>query len=250
MPYFSKHRHRLLAGLLSLLGSWPVIAGEATPVVIDIPFAPPGAQQLDSGWSEVRFPRIPQATVYRLGQEAGETILSAQSQQAASALLYAVDIDPQAFPRLQWRWRARQLPDGGDIRRRQGDDYAARIYVTFAEDPGELSWTERLAYEAAGLFYGAYPPLRAINYVWATQAPVGTMRANAYQPRAMMFVVDSGPGHLGQWRLAERDIVADYRAAFGRLPPRINGVAVMSDSDDTASRVSADFAGIRFLARP
>ena len=238
-----------LLGLLLFVNSFTAAAGETAPAMIDIPFAAAGSKVLDAGWNELHFPRISKATEYRLVADGSEAVLTAHSQQAASALLHAVDIDPVAFPRLQWRWRAQQLPAGGDISRRQGDDYAARIYITFAEDPAELSWTERLAYEAAGLLYGAYPPLRAINYVWATQAPVGTMTASVFQPRAMMFVIDSGSQYLGQWRQTERNIVADYRAAFGRLPPHISAVVVMSDSDNTASTASADFSRIRFLPR-
>ena len=48
-----------------------------------------------------------------------------------------------------------------------------------------------------------------------------------------MIVVDSGDARAGTWQLHERDIVADYRAAFGEEPPPIVGIALMTDTDNT-----------------
>ncbi len=203
---------------------------------------------LAPGWRPVEFPRVSERTVYRLagGAEKGRWI-EARSERAASALYHRLDLDPRRWPRLRWRWRVRRLPDGADIRLRSGDDYAARVYLTFAEDPSGLGWIERLQYESARLLYGEYPPLRAINYVWASRAPVGTRVPNAYTERAMMFVVDSGDARIGRWTVHERDLLDDYRRAFAAEPPRITGIAIMTDSDDTASSAAADYADLMFL---
>lgn len=52
----------------------------------------------------------------------------------------------------------------------------------------------------------------------------------------MMIAVNSGEEELGQWVTIERDIVADYREAFGDNPPPLVGVAIMSDADNTGER--------------
>jgi hypothetical protein len=69
-----------------------------------------------------------------------------------------VTLDPQPWPILQWRWKADRLVAKADPARREGDDYPARIYVSFAYDPQRVSWLERAWYAAAKLFYGEYPP--------------------------------------------------------------------------------------------
>ena len=219
----------------------------AAPAELSLPIADERGTGLAPGWREVRFPRIPRGTDYRLVVEDGHPLLRARSRSGASALLHGLDIDPREWPRLRWRWRVRRLPDGGDIHRRAGDDYAARLYVTFAEDPSELDWFERLRLESARLVYGVTPPLRAINYVWANRAPIGTVVPNAYTRRAMMVVVDTGGARTGQWIEYERDLLADYRRLFHREPPRIDGIAIMTDSDDTASMAESDYAAISLL---
>ena len=92
--------------------------------------------------------------------------------------------------------------------------------------------------------YGDYPPHAALNYVWDARSPVGTIVASPYERRVRMVVVESGEANLGRWRAYERDVLADYRAAFGEDPPGIAGVGLMTDSDDTGERAVALYGDI------
>jgi len=47
----------------------------------------------------------------------------------------------------------------------------------------------------------------------------------------------------------ERDVAADSRAAFGEEPPRISGIAIAADTDQTGKNVRAWFADIAFTKR-
>jgi hypothetical protein len=60
-------------------------------------------------------------------------------------------------------------------------------------------------------------------------------------------VVESGAGRLGQWAEYERDIYDDYRRAFDEEPPRISGIAIMTDADGTGESAVAYYGDI-FLA--
>jgi hypothetical protein len=60
-----------------------------------------------------------------------------------------------------------------------------------------------------------FPPLVAINYIWESKAPVGTMVPNPYTDRVMMFVVESGSAEVNQWVNEERNVYEDYSKAFG-----------------------------------
>ena len=57
-----------------------------------------------------------------------------------------------------------------------------------------------------------------------------------------MIVVESGTARLGRWLGYERDVLADYRAAFGEEPTPITGVGIMSDADDTGESALASTA--------
>ena len=108
--------------------------------------------------------------------------------------------------------------------------------------------TERARYGAARLLYGEYPPHSGLNYIWENKAPVGTIVSNPFIARVKMIVVESGAARLNQWLRYERNIVDDYRKAFGEDPPAISGIAIMTDTDNTGESAVAWYGNIE-LAR-
>jgi hypothetical protein len=55
---------------------------------------------------------------------------------------------------------------------------------------------------------------------------------------------------VGQWLTETRDIYADWRRLFGGEPPRIAGIAVMTDTDDTGERAVAYYDAITLRTAP
>ena len=70
---------------------------------------------------------------------------------------------------------------------------------------------------------------------------------NAYTDFAKMIVVESGSPKVGMWVEESRNVYQDYRQAFGEEPPAINGVAIMTDTDNTKERAVAYYGDIRFV---
>ena len=155
---------------------------------------------------------------------------------SASALYRPLDLDPRVYRVLSWRWKVEGVLTRSDPSRKSGDDYAARVYVAFRYEPAGASAWERARYGALRLFYGRYPPGLARNYVWESRLPVGAVLDNAYSARAKMVVVRSGAADAGRWVTERHDLYADYRSIVGGEPPRIVGVALMTDTDDTGER--------------
>jgi len=62
----------------------------------------------------------------------------------------------------------------------------------------------------------------------------------------MMFVVESGSAKLNQWVSEERNVYEDYKKAFKEEPPMISGVAIMTDTDNTAESAIAFYGDIIF----
>lgn len=54
---------------------------------------------------------------------------------------------------------------GRALTRKDGDDYPARIYVSFRYSPGRLSLLDRAKYAAAQFVDGEYPPHAGRNYI-------------------------------------------------------------------------------------
>ena len=205
---------------------------------------------LPDGWAPLTFPQIDKHTRYTLvrDDEAG-VVVRAEAHAAASGLMRKIDFPVRDRPLLAWRWKADNLIVRSDVTSREGDDYPVRLYVAFRYAPERLSFADRVKYAAARFLYGEYPPHAGLNYIWDTKAPEGTLVTNPFVDRVKMIVVESGPARLRQWVGYERDIVADYRRAFGEDPPPISGVALMTDSDNTGESVVAYYGDITLRPR-
>lgn len=203
-------------------------------------------QAFPQGWEPLTFKKIERHTRYRLIQDRGTWVVAAQSAASASGLIRRLEIDLHQFPILRWRWKISGVLAKGDVTRKAGDDYPARIYITFRYDPSKLSFLERAKYKAARLIYGEYPPTGALTYLWANKAPSGTIVNNPYTDRVKMIVLQSGSARKMQWVEEKRNVYEDYGLAFGQEPPLVSGVALMTDTDNTGESVSAYYGDIIF----
>lgn len=211
------------------------------------------AAPLPEGWRLVTLPKVKPAVVEAAPAEGPDAIRIEADAGSASAVR-TLDADPAATPLLTWRWKVDRVVAAADLGRKEGDDYAARMYVTFDVPLEALPFGARTRIRLARLFYGAQLPTAALCYVWDNRHPPGTTAWNAYTDQVRMVVVESGAARAGRWVEATRDLEADFRAAFGaRHPgpvPHVTGIAVSSDTDQTGERVTAWFAGMRLERRP
>ncbi len=168
-------------------------------------------------------------TDYTIVAMDGGHCLMAKSTAAASGLIHRVRYDLRDYPVLSWRWKVDNVLAKGDASRKEGDDYAARIYVVFPH------WI----------------PLktRSINYIWANQLPEGSHLPNAFYAKAVMVAVQSGPENLERWITERRDVYDDYRVLFGEAPPSVGAIALMTDTDNTGESATAYYDDIRIEKR-
>jgi len=223
--------------------------GSRTPAIAGFSSASPGTG-FPPGWAVQTLPGVEKPNRFELHREGGETVLYIASDRSASTLAFPVRADITDSPLLSWRWKVSRAVDGSDFRQKAGDDYAARVYVLFDLPPERLSVGERMKISAARLLNGVDIPAAALCYVWGNKQAAGESAPNPYTDRVRMIVVDSGNEHAGQWQTVTRDVVADFKSAFGEPVPPIAGLAVSADTDNTAEAVETRFGDLHFEARP
>lgn len=213
-----------------------------------LPSSPELKEGLPKGWEPLTFRKIKQHTVYEWSDQ--ERAVHAVSSAAASGLIHRLDRDVAAAPILRWRWRVSHAIAKGNEKSKQGDDYAARIYVTFKYDPSKAGGGTRFKYGLVKKIHGEYPPHSGINYIWANRLPKGESTPNAYTDRLQMVAVRSGDAEAGRWFAEERNILEDYRRLYGEEPPLLAGIAIMTDTDNTGSQAEAWYGDIELRAAP
>jgi hypothetical protein len=197
------------------------------------------------GWNPLRFKNVLKPTEYSVVRDGDSVVVRAESRASASGLARDVSIDLTKYPVVAWRWKVVNLVAHGDVTRKQGDDYAARLYITFAYESDKVSWSRKAKYKAGRLLFGDIP-IAAINYIWDRVTPVDTVTPNAYTDFVQMIVVETGGANVGRWMNEERNLFNDYQRAFGGEPPKVNGVAIMTDTDNTGETAVAYFGDIVF----
>lgn len=220
-----------MLGFASLPFSPPAFAQKKKVVMADFSARPDGkdSDKLPKGWMLTVWRGKPDFRLTR-DEGSGATALRMRSDKASFSIHREVRLDLRKFPNLSWRWKVAKLPAGADARNGESDDQAAGVYVLFHKFPGFLN-------------------SRLIGYVWETSAPEGAILKSRKNSKVHYIVVRSGAGDLGRWITEKRNVLDDYRRVFGSEPPRVGGLALMIDTDDTLSSAESYFAKVEFKGR-
>ena len=186
-------------------------------------------------------------TGYALVRTADGVSLEASADRSASGMVRRIRVDPKAHPRLEWRWRVSNLIPGADKRLASSDDSPARLIVSFHGDEKKLDFEHRTMMRMAKAISGQSLPYATLMYVWSNDLPVDTVIQNPHTDRIRAIVVASGPEGIGKWRDYERNVLEDYRRAFGEEPWDIVAVGLMTDTDNTQQKARCYYGDITLL---
>ena len=213
------------------------------PLIAPFSTALPGAE-LPAPWRIVTL-KSARTTRFALVADGDKVVLRAQAEASIASVMHGLRIDPNAYPLLSWRWKVSNVLRKSDMRSRARDDFPARVYVLFDYDVSKLTLLQRAKLYLARSRFGNDVPAAALCYVWDGKAAAGTSLWSPYSDRVRVIVVESGATHVNRWQEARRNVVADFRAAFGEEPPEVSGIALASDTDNTGESVTALFGDIR-----
>lgn len=211
----------LVLMMLGIWGSFPGVTWGQPTVLVDFTTA---RETVPQGWELIV--NTGEARL-QLVQNDGTQALQMRSEQASFALQKKVDMALQASPLLVWQWKVTELPRGGDFRRSKTDDQAAQLIVAFSSS-------------------------RFLSYIWDSTAPKGLVASAPAPPFRKIFavVMQSGPQDLGHWITERRNLMDDYKQAFGEEAKTIEGVRMQLNSQHTQSRAEAYWRSIALMAQP
>jgi hypothetical protein len=201
---------------------------------------------LPEQWQEVKLSDSLKPNQYRFLSTAGSQVVEIDSAGSMSLLARPISIDLETTPVLCWRWRINRVLETADMTQRQGDDYAARLYLSFEIPADQQSFGLRLQLGLARTIWGSNVPDGAINYVWDNRQPVDTRMPNAYTDRVTMIVAQTGDQNVGQWVWQRRNVKKDMNDHFPASSKLVQ-IALAADTDNTGESVRAEFSGLQFV---
>lgn len=205
--------NRLALGLVALLAA---SAAAGQEIVLLDPRAP-----IDGLWSRGGWRR---QTEYGRVEIGGIAAIRAAGRNSGSALHRELHYRPAEYPWLEWTWRVDKLQENADIRDAKREDFGAAISLLFGRP---------------SLFRREVPTL---SYVWTNaRLRAGDVVASPHHRGTVRSIVlQAGTEKLGQWIRERRNVVEDYRRAFGSDPPEsVEMIAIWTDNDQTGEPVEA-----------
>lgn len=179
---------------------------------------------LPDGWQvKLNHGRPEIATV----REGNDSYLDLKSHNSSYGLERGVDVDPQDAPYLTWKWKAKELPAGGDFRHVKTDDQAAQVLVAFADR-------------------------RVLAYIWDSTAPLGMMESASSIPLVHIYAVvcRSGKADLDHWVNETHNLARDYEKAYGHPAPRVKGIRIQINTQHTGTSAESCFGEVAFRNTP
>jgi len=174
------------------------------------------------GWELKENEGISQISVLK---ENGGHVLHLVSDKASFALTKEIEVDLKQHPFINFRWKAVELPKGGDFRSKQTDDQAGQVYVVF----GTFKLTAKI-----------------VGYLWENGAPKFTTGVSPAWGKTRLIVLQSGSENIGKWIWEKRNVYDDYQALFGKEPPKANLISLFINSQHTQSRAECWYGEIYF----
>lgn len=254
-------------GLARCVSRLSVLAGvlALTACVGPMPANPSGHSDIDaSPWAQAH--RLPKptagaawrhrvigtrpASVYTPGRHAGRPALKAESDRGDSLVHLPLAVEGNALGTLRFSWFVEALNPQADLNDGPSDDAVARVILQFGGDRTTFSARDNMMSDLLQTLTGEALPYATLVYVWDHRYPVGTILSHRRTQRIKTMVIESGPARLGRWVDMERDVSADYIKAFGKAPQGLNGVALMTDANNTRQPTKAWYGPLVLQAKP
>ena len=195
-------------------------------VVEDWSKQPSGKRGIPNGWQGQNWgsPKYD----FTITSDDSTAAIHLKSDNDSSTISREIKVDVKHYPILQWKWKVVLLPKAGDARKKETDDEAAQLYVTFPRFPSAVR-------------------SRIIGYIWDSNAPVGAIFPSQKVSTIRYLVVRSGDADLGKWVTETRNVLNDFKRIFGEDPDEsVGAVAISINSQNTSARSESFFGEILF----
>jgi hypothetical protein len=195
-------------------------------------------------WKHVPLASFKNNTEYTLVVEDGVVVVKAVAHNAASVLAARADFDPHQFPMLSWRWKVAKGIAAANTAEQSKEDAPVRLMIAFAGDTSKLSLKDRLAASAAQTISGQALPYAELMYVWGSKVAPDSITVSSRSARVRMLAVAADDQGIGRWHSYTRNLVEDFKRAFGEEPGNVTSIQLMTDTDNTGGDAEALYGDI------
>ena len=168
-------------------------------------------------------------TIYTLGSNEYGSFYKAVADNAASGLGKEVKIDLNKTPFINITWKIEKDLPGIRENTKKGHDFAARVFAVKKTGATPLS-------------------NRAINYVFSSNNEIGFNSPSPYTKKSIDNVLASTKYNLNEWVTVKSNVKEDFKKFHNLDVNELDGLAIMSDTDNSKMSAIAYYQNIYFSA--
>ena len=166
-------------------------------------------------------------TIYSVGSNEKGNFLKAIADNAASGLGKELKIDLNKTPFINITWKIEKDLAGIKENTKKGHDFAARVFAVKKTGATPLS-------------------NRAINYVFSSNNKIGFNSPSPYTKKSIDNVLATTINNLNEWVTVKSNVKEDFKKFHDLDVNELDGLAIMSDTDNSKMKAVAYFQNIYF----
>ncbi len=168
-------------------------------------------------------------TIYTVGSNEKGNFYKAVADNAASGLGKEVKIDLNKTPFINITWKIEKDLPGIKENTKKGHDFAARVVAVKKTGATPLS-------------------NRAINYVFSSNNQIGFNSPSPYTKKSIDNVLATTQENLNEWVTVKANVKEDFMKFHDLDVNELDGLAIMSDTDNSKMKAIAFYQNIYFSA--
>jgi hypothetical protein len=166
-------------------------------------------------------------TIWTLGSNKNGNYIKAEANAAGSGLGKEIQIDLDKTPFLNITWKVEKDLSGIEESSKKGHDYAARVFVIKKTGMTALS-------------------NRALNYVFSSNNSIGENWRSPYTKQSIDYILSTTKENLNKWVSVKVNVKKHFKDFHNLEVNEINGIALMSDTDNSKLNAIAYYQNIYF----
>ncbi len=166
-------------------------------------------------------------TKYTVGDNENGNFLRAEANNSASGLGKEITINLVETPFLNITWKVEKDLPGIKESSKKGHDYAARVFVVKKTGVTPLS-------------------NRAMNYVFSSNNDINSYHPSPFTKKSIDYVLSTTKDNFNEWVTVKVNVREHFKKFHNLNLEEINGLAIMSDTDNSKLNSIAYYQNIYF----
>ena len=168
-------------------------------------------------------------TKYSLSSNENGNYLRSEAENAASAIGKNIKIDLSITPYINITWKIEKDLSGINENSKKGHDYAARVMVVKKTGITPLS-------------------NRTMNYVFSSNNEINNSWPSPFTKKSIDYILSTTKENLNEWVTVKANVKEHFKKYHELVIDEIDGVAIMTDTDNSKLKAIAYYQNIYFSA--